>query len=514
MSTLATIASPAAWGEPSGAFLSRVPRELCRRHLVIGGGQRDGCEVLRVSPSTPPWIAGNVAVALGTPVRTVLDDPEAIARAVDLHYQHAAGSGNDVGGGDASDLTGEAEVHAEAAKLLTDADRDLLKIDGKGPVIRLVDMILFDALSRRASDVHIQPLADRTLVRFRLDGVLHDVRELPAVLAASVVTRIKVMSRMDVAERGAPQDGRATVTIGGGVGVGTRSIDLRVSTLPTSYGERAVIRLLDNSRDHHLIDLAKIGMPPEIQARLEERLSRAHGIVLVTGPTGSGKTTTLYASLRLMASPSTGTASKVGGEHNIMTIEDPIEYELSTVGIAVSQTQVNPKKGLTFATGLRHILRQDPDIVMVGEIRDEETARMAMQASLTGHLVLSTLHTNDAASAVTRLVDLGIEPYLVSASLSAVLAQRLVRRVHAECNGRGCDGCLGSGYRGRLGVFEMLTVSDRVRELITTSAGEQVIRDTARTSGMRTLMEEGKRLADERITSMVEVQRVIQGLEG
>jgi len=507
MSEQAVISGP-AWSEPSASFLARVPRELCRRHLVLGGGVRSGAEVLRVATSTPPWIPGNVALALASPVTTVLDEPEAIARAIDLHYPHASSDAAE----HASDLTGDAEAQAEAAKLLTEADRDLLRIEGKGPVIRLVDMILFDALSRRASDVHVQPLADRTLVRFRLDGVLHDVRELPAVLAASVVTRIKVMSRMDVAERGAPQDGRATVTIGSGqASDGTRSIDLRVSTLPTSYGERAVVRLLDNSRDQHLIDLAKIGMPRDIQDRLEERLSRAHGIVLVTGPTGSGKTTTLYASLRLMASSSTGGAS---GEHNIMTIEDPIEYELSTVGVAVSQTQVNPKKGLTFATGLRHILRQDPDVVMVGEIRDEETARMAMQASLTGHLVLSTLHTNDAASAVTRLVDLGIEPYLVSASLSAVLAQRLVRRLHGPCEGKGCEACLNLGYRGRLGVFEMLTVTDRVRELISSKASEQTIRETARAGGMRTLMEEGQRLADERITSMVEVQRVIQGLEG
>lgn len=483
---------------------------------MIGAGKRGDTELVRTASSTPPWISGNIALSLGAPVETVLDDGEAIARAVDAAYP-------DTQSPDVSDLTGEDVAQAEAAKLLSDSDRDLLSVEGKGPVIRLVDVILFDALSRKASDVHIQPLADRTLVRYRLDGVLHDVRELPAILAASVVTRIKVMSRMDVAERGAPQDGRATVTIGGGVGgSGARSIDLRVSTLPTSYGERAVIRLLDNSRDHHLIDLAKIGMPASIQAILEERLSRAHGIMLVTGPTGSGKTTTLYAALRLIAAPSTqrtslpGGFGGVGGEHNIMTIEDPIEYELSTAGIAVSQTQTNPKKGLTFATGLRHILRQDPDVVMVGEIRDEETARMAMQASLTGHLVLSTLHTNDAASAITRLVDLGIEPYLVSASLSAVLAQRLVRRVHADCDGQGCEGCLQSGYRGRVGVFEMLTISDKVRELIAKNAGEQAIRETARAGGgaMRTLMEEGKRLADERITSMVEVQRVIQGLEG
>ncbi|MEK6701645.1 MAG: GspE/PulE family protein [Planctomycetota bacterium] len=494
------------WNAPSGEFLARVPRELCRRHLVIGAGRRDGAELLRVGSSTPPWIPGNVAVAIGLPVQVAFDEPDAIARDVDRHYPASQSAEAD---GGTADLTGEEDAQAEAAKLLSEADRDLLRIEGKGPVVRLVDLILFDALSRKASDVHIQPLADRTLVRYRLDGVLHDVRDLAAVLAASVVTRIKVMSRMDVAERGAPQDGRATVTIGSGARGTPRSIDLRVSTLPTSYGERAVIRLLDNSRDQHLIDLAQIGMDATLQAALVERLNRAHGIVLVTGPTGSGKTTSLYASLRLIATPDKGKAS---GEYNIMTIEDPIEYELSTVGIAVSQTQVNLKKGLTFATGLRHILRQDPDVVMVGEIRDEETARIAMQASLTGHLVLSTLHTNDAASAVTRLVDLGIEPYLVSASLSAVLAQRLVRRVHSECSGAGCEGCLNSGYRGRFGVFEMLTVTDRVRELISSSAGEQTIRQTAQALGMRTLMEEGRRLAELGTTTMTEVQRVIQGI--
>ena len=510
----ATNAIPVAarWGDPSGDFLARIPRELCRRHLAIGAGVRGASEVLRVARTTPPWIPGNIALALGRPVETILDEGDEIARAVDRHYPHQQSTEANEG---ADDLTGEERAQTEAAKLLSDADRDLLRIEGKGPVIRLVDMILFDALSRKASDVHVQPLADRTLVRYRLDGVLHDVRELPAVLAASVVTRIKVMSRMDVAERGAPQDGRATVTIGSGAAGGgagtTRSIDLRVSTLPTSYGERAVIRLLDNSRDQHLIDLGHIGMTPALQEALVERLGRAHGIVLVTGPTGSGKTTTLYAALRLIATPDSGTA---GGQYNIMTIEDPIEYELSTVGVAVSQTQVNPKKGLTFATGLRHILRQDPDVVMVGEIRDEETARIAMQASLTGHLVLSTLHTNDAASAVTRLVDLGIEPYLVSASLSAVLAQRLVRRVHTECGGVGCEGCLRSGYRGRFGVFEMLTVTDQIREHITKSAGEQVIRQAAVAAGMCSLMEEGRRLAAEGVTTMVEVQRVIQGLEG
>ena len=493
-----------SWNDPSESFLQTIPREFCRRHLIIGTGMDAGVQILRVADTTPPWIPGNVSRALNCPIRTEIDDREAIAIAVDKFYPDNLGVHSE----QTRELTGEAELQAAASELVQMADRDLLNVEGKGPVIRLVDLMLFDALARQASDVHVQPLADRVLVRYRLDGVLHDVRELPAVLASAVVSRIKVMAKMDVAERGAPQDGRATVTIG--TGEGSRSIDLRVSTLPTSYGERAVIRLLDNARDEHLTDLAKIGMPRATQDRLVERLNRAHGIVLVTGPTGSGKTTTLYAALRLIAEPAKG---KSAGEYNIMTIEDPIEYELSTVGVAVSQTQTNPKKGLTFATGLRHMLRQDPDVVMVGEIRDEETARMALQASLTGHLVLSTLHTNDAATAVTRLVDLNIEPYLVGASLSAVLAQRLVRRVHASCRGTGCEACLNSGYLGRLGVFELLTVTDSVRQLITANAGEQAIRSEAKKQGMATLLEEGQRLIAENATTLLEVQRVIQGLE-
>lgn len=310
-------------------------------------------------------------------------------------------------------------------------------------------------------------------------------------------------------------------------------MDLRISTLPTSYGERAVIRLLDNSRGRHLGDLESLGMPEAVRSAFLERATRSSGIVLVTGPTGSGKTTTLYATLSHIAAghadgpPLAGAAR---GTHelrdcgfNLMTIEDPIEYELSTVGLAISQAQVNTKKGVTFATGLRHILRQDPDVIMVGEVRDAETARIAIQASLTGHLVFSTLHTSDAATAVTRLVDLGVEPYLVSASLSAVLAQRLVRRVHAACGGAGCHsltaagagdvagGCFGTGYQGRVGLFELLTVHEGVRERISRGATAAEIRAAARASGMRTLVEEGRRLIAAGLTTEAEVLRVVHG---
>jgi general secretion pathway protein E len=330
-------------------------------------------------------------------------------------------------------------------------------------------------------------------VRYRVDGVLHDVRTLAPELAVAVVSRVKVMGRMDIAERRVPQDGRATVSIG------ERPIDLRISTVPTSHGERAVLRLLDHQQQ--LTEFGALGMPPRVAAPFLERARRANGIILVTGPTGSGKTTTLYATLTAIGS----------ARVNIMTIEDPVEYDLSAAGLRVSQSQVNSRKGVTFATGLRHILRQDPDVVMVGEIRDAETARTAIQASLTGHLVLSTLHTNDAPSALTRLIDLGVEPYLVSASLSAVLAQRLVRRVHGACGGRGCAECLETGLRGRMGVFELLAVSDAVRALVTQGADAQRLRDAARAEGMTTLVEEGARLVGEGATTREEVDRVLVG---
>ncbi len=353
--------------------------------------------------------------------------------------------------------------------------------------------VLFHALGKGASDVHLQPLPTGTLVRIRVDGVLHDVREIPTEIAVAVTSRIKVMGRMDIAERRAPQDGRATVTIG------DRPADLRISTVPTSHGERVVVRLLD--RERQPCSFEALGMPEHVATPYIDRASRTNGILLVTGPTGSGKTTTLYATL-----------GRVGAARvNVMTIEDPIEYELSLTGVRASQSQVNAKKGVTFATGLRHILRQDPDVVMVGEIRDAETARMAIQASLTGHLVLSTLHTNDAPSAVTRLVDLGVEPYLVASSLSAVLAQRLVRLTHAACAGAGCDTCLSSGLLGRSGVYELLVVDDEMRALIGQGVRTKDLRDAARRGGMRTLIEEGERVVHEGISTRAEVDRVLLG---
>ena len=469
-------------------FLSLIPRDFAREHLIVSQGRTNGTERLAVADSTDPAAVFNTGVRMGVLVEPVIADPEAIARTLDEVYANIAAPSDQ----DHADTNKEFDG-VELERLLTEADRDLLSTQGKGRVIKLVDILLFEALSRRASDVHIQPLADRSLVRYRLDGVLHTVRELPRPVTAAVVSRVKVMGRMDIAERRVPQDGRATVTIG------DRAIDLRISTLPTNYGERVVIRLLDNTRQ--LCNFDQLGMPREVADRFLDRARRTNGIILVTGPTGSGKTTTLYSTLRRTGS----------SEVNIMTIEDPIEYDLSSIGLAISQAQVNNRKGITFASGLRHVLRQDPDVIMVGEIRDAETARMAIQASLTGHLVFSTLHTNDAVSAVTRLIDLGVEAYLVSASLSAVLAQRLMRLIHEPCEGRGCDECLGTGFRGRTGVFELMVVDDRMRELIAKGASLSDLRSAATANGLRTLRDEGERLVTTGRTTRAEAERMVEG---
>lgn len=525
-------------GTASEEFLTLIPREFARSRLLCslgkGAASDEGVPVERfaVAARTSPWALLNVGVRLGVQPQPYELPEEDVAKLVDDAYDRSEREQESIHRrpGDAAstyNLAGDDGVPGvDDALSQTDAasDRDLLTIDGKGPVIRLVDAILFEALSRNASDVHLQPLADRTLVRYRVDGVLYVARELPHRLAHSLTSRVKVMGQMDIAERHAPQDGRATVTIGTSKRASSaRAIDLRISTLPTSYGERAVIRLLDNARGAHLADFASLGMPQDVQRSLLDRASRSYGIVLVTGPTGSGKTTTLYSLLRRVAGANAeaagwrrrsadSRAAGRGGELNVMTIEDPIEYELSTTGIAISQSQINVKKGVTFATGLRHILRQDPDVVMVGEIRDAETARIAMQASLTGHLVLSTLHTNDAASAVTRLVDLGAEPYLVAAALSAVMAQRLVRRLHATCDGAGCTACHATGYSGRVGVFELLLVDDALRHMIAQGALLPQILEHARTQGVRTLLEEGRRLVKARVTDDAEVRRVLYGM--
>ena len=475
-------------------FAELVPRGFARRHLVVGEGpSADGAaERVAAAARTPPAALHNLATRLGRRLEVRIADEEEVARAVDALYEEHGRSRASGGGPGAAAPPGPRE---SVDALLARADRDLLNLQGKGEVVLLVDALLFEALGAGASDVHVQPAARGTVVRYRVDGVLRDARTLEDGVALAVASRVKVMGRMDIAERRAPQDGRATVSVGG------REVDLRISTVPTSHGERVVLRILDRSRRR--ADFASLGMPPETAASFLARARMPNGIILVTGPTGSGKTTTLYATIREVATAAV----------NAMTIEDPIEYELSEEGIQASQAQVNPRKGITFATGLRHILRQDPDIVMVGEIRDAETARMAIQASLTGHLVLSTLHTNDAPGAVTRLVDLGVEPCLVSATLSAVLAQRLVRLAHGGCGGAGCAQCLGTGFLGRTGVYELLVADEAIRRLVHGGGDAAAVRAAARARGMRTLAEEGVRLAEAGATTREEVERVLAGID-
>jgi len=384
---------------------------------------------------------------------------------------------------------------------------NLLDLANKAPVIRMVNQAIFQALQQGASDIHLQPQENEFRVRYRIDGVLHDMFKLPAAMQAAVISRIKILSGLNIAERRLPQDGRTTVHLEG------RPIDIRVSILPTYWGEAAVLRLLDQAS--FLFSLPTLGFYADELALMEKFISSDHGIILLTGPTGSGKTTTLYAALQKINLPG----------RNIITLEDPVEYQIP----GLSQIQVSPMIGLSFAAALRSILRHDPDVLMVGEIRDRETADMAIQASLTGHLVFSTLHTNDAASAVTRLMEVGIEPYLISSSVLAVIAQRLVRLICNYCKepvppgeippasfppgtaifrGRGCEHCFRTGYRGRTGIFEFFILDDAIRHQILEKKPSQELKEYMNKKGMRTLRASGEKKVLEGLTTLEEVLRV------
>jgi general secretion pathway protein E len=366
------------------------------------------------------------------------------------------------------------------------AVEDLLETSDDAPIIRMLNALLTQAARDGASDIHIEPYERHSSVRFRVDGNLREVVQPNRALHAALISRLKIMAELDIAEKRLPQDGRISLRLG------SRAVDVRVSTLPSAHGERAVLRLLDKSESR--LSLTSVGMQGATLQRFEQLVTQPHGLILVTGPTGSGKTTTLYAALQSL--------DAMGS--NIMTVEDPIEYELAGVG----QTQVNAKIDLTFAKALRAILRQDPDIIMIGEIRDFETAQIAIQASMTGHLVLATLHTNDAASAVTRLTDMGIEPFLLSSSLLGVLAQRLVRKVCTHCAGEGCAHCGQTGYAGRTGIFELLITDDALRAQIHAKQSEASIRDAAVAGGMVLMREDGERLVQLGITRAEELLRV------
>ena len=409
-----------------------------------------------------------------------LADPGTLAQRISAAYAEGESS--------AAAVVSEVEGGVDLSRMMQElpAVEDLLEMSDDAPIIRMLNALLTQAARDGASDIHIEPYERHSSVRFRVDGSLREVVQPNRALHAALISRLKIMADLDIAEKRLPQDGRISLRIG------TRAVDVRVSTLPSAHGERAVLRLLDKSGSK--LTLESVGMQGDVLQRFEHLIAQPHGIILVTGPTGSGKTTTLYAGLQRL-DVSAG---------NIMTVEDPIEYELAGVG----QTQVNAKIDLTFAKALRAILRQDPDIIMIGEIRDFETAQIAIQASLTGHLVLATLHTNDAASAVTRLTDMGVEPCLLSSSLLGVLAQRLVRKLCVPCGGAGCSECGHTGYQGRTGIFELMVASDETRAQVHNRASEADIRVAAIASGMTLMRDDGERLIAAGITSREELVRV------
>ncbi|WJN57962.1 type II secretion system ATPase GspE [Pseudomonas sp. SO81] len=493
----------AALAAPAGPTLRSLPFAFAKRHGVLlrepfGQAQlqvRRGASLAAVQEAQR--FAGRVL-----PLHWL--EPEAFEQELTLAYQRDSSEVRQMaeGLGAELDLASLAELTPESG--------DLLEQEDDAPIIRLINAILSEAIKAGASDIHLETFEKRLVVRFRVDGILREVIEPRRELAALLVSRVKVMARLDIAEKRVPQDGRISLKVGG------REVDIRVSTLPSANGERVVLRLLDKQAGR--LSLQHLGMSERDRRLLDDNLRKPHGIILVTGPTGSGKTTTLYAGLVTLNDRS----------RNILTVEDPIEYYLEGIG----QTQVNPRVDMTFARGLRAILRQDPDVVMVGEIRDQETADIAVQASLTGHLVLSTLHTNSAVGAVTRLVDMGVEPFLLSSSLLGVLAQRLVRVlcVHcrearladeAECGllgldphslpqiyyAKGCPECHQQGYRGRTGIYELVIFDDKMRTLVHNGVGEQELLRHARSLGP-SIRDDGRRKVLEGVTTLEEVLRV------
>jgi type IV pilus assembly protein PilB len=494
-----------------------IPQSMIQRHGAIPIRRNGDRLVVAMADPTNVFALDDIRLMTGYEVEPVLASAEDIAA---MQRSDSGGTIADdslqtalqalgVGGGGASI---ETEVMAGAGAE-EDVDRAQQLAD-EAPIIRVVNVIIQTAIKERASDIHIEPDRRGVRVRYRIDGVLHERMNIPKYVHAPLISRIKIMADMNIAERRIPLDGRIHIRHEG------KDYDLRVSTLPTVFGEKAVMRILDQSSI--LIGLSKLGIFPEIQADVESVIIQPNGMFLSTGPTGSGKTTTQYAILNKINSV----------EKNIITIEDPVEYQLP----GISQVHVNRKAGLTFANAMRHFLRQDPDIIMVGEIRDLETAEIAVQASLTGHLVLSTLHTNDAPSAVTRLVDMGVEPFLISASVAAVLAQRLARKICPNCKeqyrppmealtrvgfrvadaedvvfyrGRGCEQCMHTGYYGRTGIFELMLMNEEIQDLVVKRAPLSELVEAAIANGMKTLKQDGFEKVIEGITTIEEVMRVV-----
>ncbi|ABF92256.1 general secretory pathway protein E [Myxococcus xanthus DK 1622] len=498
--------------EVDAELVKRIPINFAKQSRILPLSLEGDTVAVAVADPLDTAALDHVRVLLGQSVSQRIALGSTITDAINSVYDRSVN--------ETEQLVDEMETQdLDAIAHELDEPKDLLDEDDEAPVIRLVNSVLFRAAKERASDIHIEPMERELLVRFRVDGVLQEVIKPPKRYQNAIVSRVKVMGQLNIAEKRLPQDGRIRIKLAG------RDIDIRLSTIPTSFGERIVMRLLDKTAT--LLDLAEIGMSQKTLESMEAVIKRSHGIILVTGPTGSGKTTTLYGALSKINTP----------DLNILTVEDPVEYQLKGIG----QMAISPKIGLTFAQGLRSFLRQDPDVIMVGEIRDKETAEIAIQASLTGHLVLSTVHTNDAAGAVTRLVDMGVEPFLVASSLTGILAQRLVRRVCPDCRvpfeptdaelkelghsvasfkqrygvdriykASGCPSCNRNGYRGRTGIYEFLPVDDDVRQLVLKNVDASTIKRSATSKGMTTLLDDGARKIALGETTIAEVLSITQ----
>ena len=488
-----------------GAALARIPGNVARRHTAIPIGFEDGRLVVAMADPANVFAIDDIKQIAGqrgyVDIKPVVATRNDVVAAIDRYYR---------AGEELDDLTTQLDTGEEEEDL-----SKVREITEDAPIVRYVNLLITQAIQDRASDIHLEPTEHDLRVRYRIDGVLHEVMRSPRAIQSGVISRLKIMSDINIAERRIPQDGRLSVTAHG------KKVDLRVATLPTVWGEKIVMRILDNSTAR--LDLSDLGFSPFNFTIFEKSYLKPYGMILVTGPTGSGKSTTLYATLNVVNK----------AEVNIITVEDPVEYRLA----GVNQVQVNPKAGLSFAAALRSILRSDPDIVLIGEIRDHETAQIAVEASLTGHLVLSTLHTNDAPSAITRLSEMGIEPFLVGSALDSVLAQRLARRLCSKCKEPyfpsqeqlgamgyhpyegdpdpqfykpvGCSACAKTGYRGRVALHEVMAITDQIERLAVERASSATIGAVAIEQGMRTLREDGLLKASQGITSLDEVFRVV-----
>lgn len=495
--------------EVDPSIIDVLPISFLRKYTMLPVKLHEGVMVVAVNDPTDQEPLFDIAKILNVKeIKRVLTPKQEILSAINRLMDMKNESAKDI----------MEDMEEEDDEILRDLEsiQDITLMETEAPIIRMVNRLMVQAYKERASDIHVEPYQTDVKVRYRIDGILHDVITLPKRIHSSVVSRIKIMASLNIAEKRLPQDGRI------GIRLGDHSVDLRISVVPTVNGERVVMRILDKSSV--LYGLEELGFYPDDLAIMERLIRQEHGIILVTGPTGSGKTTSLYSMLSKINSP----------DKNILTIEDPIEYQLKGIG----QIPVNSKVGLTFASGLRSIVRQDPDVILVGEIRDLETAEIAIQAALTGHLVFSTLHTNDSSSAVTRLIDMGIEPFLVTSSVNAIVAQRLAREICSSCKqeyypedeslleiglskemlardgflhrGAGCSECLGTGYKGRTGLYEILLMNDIIKSTILKSSDSNIIKNAALQEGLHTLRQDGARKVEDGHTTIEEVLRVTQ----